>query len=346
MSPKRQPLRPNRQPLSPPRQIVFGLGMLAVVVVAGTLGYMLIEGVAVFDALYMVAITVSTVGYQEEFGLSDPGRAWTIVIIVSGIGVALYTAAASIEYLIDLGDLRRERSMERDIAKLTEHVIVCGFGRVGRGTWTTLTERDIPVTMIESDPDRAEAARASGALVIHGDATHNDVLELAGIDSATALIACVADDSDNLVIALSAKALRPELRVICRATEMESERKLRLAGADAVVAPQAVGAERLAMMALQPELAQIFDVVVHGAPVEFRVEELDIVSGCAIAGKTIRDSGIRQDSGALILALEGSDEKLVVNPGPDLRLMPGERLVVVGTKEQVDRAAELLQPVS
>ncbi len=146
------------------------------------------------------------------------------------------------------------------------------------------------------------------------------------------------------MIALSVKALRPELRVICRATEIESERKLRLAGADAVVAPQAVGAERLALMASQPELAQIFDVVINGNAVEFRVEELDISAGCTVAGKSIRDSGIRQSTGATILAVEGKDQSVVVNPGPELMLTPGERLVVVGTKDQVDRAAQLLRP--
>lgn len=328
------------------RQIIFGLGLLAVVVVVGTLGYMIIEGVGLFQAFYMVAITVSTVGFGEEFPLSSAGQVWTVIIIVMGIGVALYTAGASIEYVVDLGEVRRKRKMERDVSKLDDHIILCGFGRVGRGTWRTLRTSEVPVVVIEATPDRTEAARSAGALVIQGDATHNDVLELAGIERARALIACVADDSDNLVIALSAKSMRPELRIICRATELESERKLRLAGADAVVAPQAVGAERLAMMALQPELAQIFDIVVNGSPVEFRVEELDIDADCGLAGKTIGESNLRQESGALILAVEGGPETIVVNPGPDLRLAAGDRLVVVGTKEQVDRAANLLKPAS
>lgn len=332
--------------MNPRRRIVFGLALLSIAVVIGTVGYVVIEGVDLFDAFYMVAITVSTVGFQQEFPLSTMGRIWTMVVIVMGIGAALYTAVSSIEYLIDLSSVRRRRKMEQDISRLSNHVIVCGWGRVGRGTWASLRDRDIDVVVIESDGDRAEAAQDAGVLVIRGDATHNDVLELAGVDAATALIACVADDSDNLVIALSVKAIRPELRVICRATEMESERKLRLAGADAVVAPQAVGAERLAMMALQPELAQIFDVVINGNAVEFRVEELDIGSRCAVAGKTIRESGIRQSSGALILAVEGEDDAVIINPGPDVRLNPGERLVVVGTKEQVDKAAQLLDTVS
>lgn len=330
--------------MGPRRQILFGLGLLSVAVAVGTIGYVIIEGVAFFDAFYMVAITVSTVGFQQEFPLSTLGRLWTIVIIGMGIGAALYTAVAFIEYLVDLGEVRREKKMQKDVARLSGHVIVCGFGRVGRGTWATLRDRDRTVVVIDSNPARVEAARVAGAHVIHGDATHNDVLEMAGVASADALIACVADDSDNLVIALSVKALRPELRVICRATEIESERKLRLAGADAVVAPQAVGAERLALLASQPELAQIFDVVINGNAVEFRVEELDISAGCTLAGKSIRDSGIRQSTGATILAIEGNDQSVVVNPGPELMLTPGERLVVVGTKDQVDRAAQLLRP--
>jgi voltage-gated potassium channel len=326
------------------RQIASGLILLSVAVLLGTLGYMLIEGVPFFDSLYMVVITVSTVGFEQEFPLSTMGRIWTMVVIGLGLGATIYTAVASIEYLVDLREVRQKRLMERDISRLSGHIVLCGFGRVGRGVWTALRDRDLDVVIIEADGERAENARSGGALVVHGDATHNDVLELSGVESAEAVVACVEDDSDNLVIALSVKSLRPELRVICRATELESERKLRLAGADAVVAPQAVGAERIAMMAIQPELAQVFDVVVSGNAVEFRVEELDIHPDCSVAGETIRDSGLRQHTGALILAVEGEGDSVIVNPGPDQVLSPGERLVVVGTKDQVDRAAELLQP--
>jgi len=328
------------------RRIVYGLEALGVIVVVGTIGYVLIEAVSGFDALYMVVITITTVGFQEAFDLSDLGRIWTMFILVSGFGIAIFTAVASIEYLVDLGEVRKKVKMQRRAAQLKDHIIVCGWGRVGKGTWSELNLRGSESVVIESDPERADSAAAAGAVIIRGDATHNDVLEVAGIHEAKALIACVADDSDNLVIALSVKALRPDLRVICRATEMESERKLRLAGADAVVAPQAVGAERLAALALQPELAQIFDVVVGNSPVEFHVEELDIELDCAVDGRTIRESGIRQESGALILAVEGKAENFTVNPGPEVRLTAGDRLVVVGTKDQVRKAADIVQPAS
>jgi voltage-gated potassium channel len=314
-----------------------------VILAVGTAGFVIIEGASVFEAFYMVLITITTVGFEEIIPLSTPGRVWTIAVLIGGFGIALYTAAASIEYLVDLGAGRTRRSMERRVGDLEDHVIICGFGRVGRGTLEVLVRQGVPAVVVESDSQRVEAATAAGTLVIRGDATHNDVLELAGIHRAQALIACVAIDSDNLVIALSAKSLRPELRVVCRASELESERKLRLAGADAVVAPQAVGAERLAMMATQPELAQIFDVVVHGSPVEFHVEELDVGEGCRAVGKTIRDSGIRQESGALILGVEGREDQVLVNPGPDVTLQVGDRLVVVGTRDQVKMAESLLR---
>ena len=328
------------------RRIIYGLEALAVIVVLGTIGYLLIEGVDPLDAFYMVVITITTVGYGEVFELSNAGQLWTMFILVSGFGITIFTAVASIEYLVDLGEVRKRAKMVRSAAQLKDHIIICGWGRVGRGTWGELNSRGVDSVIIESQPEPVESAMAAGALVIQGDATHNDVLELAGIHAAQALIACVADDSDNLVIALSVKALRPDVRVICRATELESERKLRLAGADAVVAPQAVGAERLALLAMQPELAQIFDIVVGDSPVEFHVEELDIMPDCPVQGRSIRQSGIRQESGALILAVEGEADRLLVNPGPEVELKAGDRLVVVGTREQVQRAAAIVQPAS
>ncbi len=328
--------------MTPLRRIRFGLIILGVVIVVGTIGYVVIANVSVFDALYMVLITVTTVGYAEVFEMSDVARFWTLGVLVIGFGVALYTAIASFEYVLDLGEGRRRRKMEEEVARARDHVIVCGFGRVGRGTWHALQDRGARAVIVESDVDRAEGARRAGALVVQGDATHNDILEAAGTFTAQSVVACVADDSDNLVIALSVKAMRPQLKVICRATELESERKLRLAGADAVVAPQAVGAERLALMATKPELAQIFDVIVGGSPVEFHVEELDIDTGSSLSGKSLMDSQIRQLTGAHVIALEENKETLTVNPGPEAQLSVGDRLVVVGTKDQVEKAAVLV----
>jgi len=330
--------------VSPLRRFRIGILELGVVLIIGTIGFVLIEDAAPFDSFYMVAITITTVGFAEIFELSTLGRIWAMLIVVFGFGFAFYTALAGIEYVFDIGEVRRKNRMQKEIDALSGHVVVCGYGRVGRNTAKYLSEAGSSVVVIDIKPERAERARELGVPVVEGDATHNETLELAGIERAQVVIASVDTDSDNLVIALSVKAIRADLRVLCRATDAESERKLLLAGADGVVLPQHVGAERLAAMAVQPELAQIFDVIVGGSPVEFHVEELDVQPGCSVDGQTIRESGIRQESGALVLAVEDQKVNMVVNPGPDLRLKSGDRLVLVGTKEQVTNAAALLAP--
>jgi voltage-gated potassium channel len=332
--------------VTPLRRVQLGLSFLAVVLIIGTAGFVIISDASIFDSFYMVVTTITTVGFGEVFEMNEAARAWALVLIAVGFGVSFYTAGAAIEYLIDLSEVRRGIRMQRQIDGLAGHIVLCGFGRVGRATHANLAGSGYDVVVIEQDPDQTERAERGGALVVIGDATHNETLIAAGVERANALIACVDTDSDNLVIALSAKSLRPDLKVICRATEPESERKLRLAGADGVVAPQAVGAERLAALAVHPELSQIFDVVVNGRPVEFHVEEIDVAPGCVVEGKTIAESGIRQGSGATILAVEAQKVNMVMNPDPDMVLHAGDRLVMVGSKEQVETAARLLTPAS
>jgi voltage-gated potassium channel len=253
-----------------------GLSLLATVLVLGTVGYVAIEGLSVLDAFYMSAITISTVGFAEVGGeLSSAGKLFTVGVIIFGMGSALYTAAVGVEHGLDsiLGGERRRRRMQRRIESRKNHIILCGFGRVGQTAWEQLAQSGEDVVVIEILPGFAAAAREAGALVVEGNATHDDVLELAGLDRAKTLISAVRDDSDNLVITLSAKARRPDLLVIARVVEPENERKLFMAGADRVVAPQKVGAERLAALALHPDLAEFIDLVVRGRTVEFRVAE-------------------------------------------------------------------------
>lgn len=325
--------------MNPSRRVRLGFQLLGIIAVIGTVGFMIIDGASVFDAFYMVVITITTVGFSEVFDMSTIGRMWAVLLIVAGLGAALYTATAEVEYLVDLGAVRRRSKILKNIEEMSGHVIVCGFGRVGRAVVNTLISTGSEIVVVERNPERVKAAEELGHATIAGDATSNEILTRAGIGRAEVVIACVDADSDNLVIALSSKSIRPELRVVCRAHDTESERKLLLAGADGVVAPQAVGAERLAALAVQPELAQIFDVIVNGKPVEFHVEELDVRPGSVVDGRSLRESGIREDTGALVLAVEEQKMTMKVNPEPDHVLHAGDRIVLVGTEAQVDRAA-------
>lgn len=328
--------------MSPRRRLLLGVVLLSTVVVIGTIGYVIIEGAGLADALFMVVITITTVGFNEVFELSATGQIWTIALIASGVGTAFYTFGAGFELLFLLGNRRREMRMMREIDHLHGHIILCGYGRVGKGTAERLKERRADIVVVENDRDRYEAAVEDGFWAIEGDATSNRILEEAGLDRARAVIACVSEDSDNLVITLSAKALEPSVMVVSRAADPEAESKLKLAGADRVVAPQAVGAERLAALTLQPALTDFFDVIVGGRAVEFLVEEIEVTPNSSVEGMSIRDSAIRENSGALILAVEDADRTMLVNPDPELILRAGQKVICVGTKNQVDAALAML----
>lgn len=328
--------------MSPRRRLLLGVVLLSTVVVIGTIGYVIIEGAGLADALFMVVITITTVGFNEVFELSATGQIWTIALIASGVGTAFYTFGAGFELLFLLGNRRREMRMMREIDHLHGHIILCGYGRVGKGTAERLKERRADIVVVENDRDRYEAAVEDGFWAIEGDATSNRILEEAGLDRARAVIACVSEDSDNLVITLSAKALEPSVMVVSRAADPEAESKLKLAGADRVVAPQAVGAERLAALTLQPALTDFFDVIVGGRAVEFLVEEIEVTPNSSVEGMSIRDSAIRENSGALILAVEDADGTMLVNPDPELILRAGQKVICVGTKNQVDAALAML----
>jgi len=328
------------------RRLAAALALLGFIIVGGTIGYMVVADAAFGVALYMTVITISTVGYNETIPLDGAGRLFTGILIVVGVGSALYTAGIALEIGLERivgGDWRRRR-MSREIAGIRDHVIVCGFGRVGRNTWTELKAEDTQAVVIERDAGLIAEAEALGALVVPGDATKDATLSAAGIDRARALIACVQLDADNLVIVLSAKTRNPQLRVVARASEADSEEKLRLAGADRVVLPQKVGAQRLAALAGRPHLDEFVDLVLHGKLVELRIEEFAVESRSPLIGSTLRSSDIRGRSGALVLALEDLSGRLVFNPDPGMTFRPSQAFICLGTESQLERLRALTRP--
>ena len=329
--------------MSRERRVVGGVIVLSLLTLAGTVGYMVIEGAGFGESLYMTVVTISTVGFGEIFPLSSAGRFMTTVLIILGVGAALYTAATAVEMGLErfLGGELRRRRMDRQITRLQDHVIVCGFGRVGRNVWQALKQEEIPAVVVEATPEAAADGVEAGALVVTGDATRYETLSDAGIDRARALIACVRNDNDNLVIVLSAKNRRPELPVIARATELEAQQKLRLAGADRVVSPQLVGAHRLAALAAEPRLDEFVDVILHGRLMELRIEGIEIDTDSPLNGKALRDSEIRERSGALVLAVETTDGELHFNPAPEHRIRSGQMIIAIGSSDQVDRLREM-----
>jgi voltage-gated potassium channel len=323
--------------MSRQRRLYAGLGLVLVATFLGTVAYMIIEDLGFLDALYLAIITISTVGFAEPSGgFSAAGQVATIILVIIGVGSVFYTATVGLEFLLEevLAGRARTRFTGRRVGTMQDHVIVCGYGRVGRAVSKRLVAAGAEVVVIEIDPVKVESASRSSRVIIEGDATHYEMLDQAGIDRAGVLIAALAD-SDNLAIVLSARSIRPDIRIIARASEPDAEGRLVLAGADRVVAPISVGAERLAAMATDAELSEFIDIAVHNDLVNFKIEEVVLKPDSALKDRSLADSAIKERSGALILALRHRNGMVDVNPGGSSQLMAGDTLVAIGTGDQL-----------
>lgn len=232
--------------------------------------------------------------------------------------------------------------MAKEILGANEHVIVCGFGRVGSTAWNALTRDAIPSIVIERDPDVVEEALGLGAVVVEGDATRDDVLREAGVERARALIAAVASASDNLVTTLSARALHPDLLVAARAVDHETEKKLTLAGATAVVTPELVGGERMAAMAAEPGLADFLDAVIRTNTMEFRIKRFVVGDNSRFIGRTLADLNLRQDAGAMVIGVASPDEPVRINPDPLHPFEIGDVVFGLGSEGDLGRLEALI----
>lgn len=233
--------------------------------------------------------------------------------------------------------------MEKEMRTIADHVIVCGYGRVGSMAVERLSRSGVPVVVIESKPGPLRDALDAGITVVEGDATRDEVLLEAGIERARSLIASVEGSSDNLVITLSSKALRSDLPVTARAIDAETEKKLTLAGADAVVTPELVGGLRMAALATQPGLAEFIETVVHDTASEFRIERFIISDDSAVVGRSLSALNLRSDSGAMVIGVTGSGEPMRVNPDPAQPFRAGDAVFGIGTEEQLDRLQVIIE---
>ncbi|MDQ3570173.1 MAG: potassium channel protein [Actinomycetota bacterium] len=324
------------------RRVVLGLLVLAVVMAAGTAGYVML-GFGVLDAVYQTVTTITTVGFREVHPLSTNGKVFTIFLILTGVGTALYTFTVALETLIDghLRDLFGRRRMERQMAKMTNHVIVCGWGRVGQSIASYLANAGQDLVVVDRDPERIPEIPHPYVI---GDITDDDVMKAAGIERARVLVAALDTDAANLYATLSGRSLRPDLFIIARAHTDSSEPKLERAGANRVVNPQRIGGARMGALAMQPHVAEFLDVVMHDGDLEFRLEELAVPEQSPLAGRTLRESHIRDRTGALVLALRGEDGSFTTNPPPETEIGPGQILIAIGTAEQLCALEKVAHP--
>ncbi len=322
----------------PWRRLRVAVLLVATVVAISTAGYTLL-GMAPLDAFYQTMTTITTVGFKEvePFG---PAEQWfTIGVIVSGVGAVLYTFTLSVQLVVEgqLGEYVGRRRMDRRIADMDGHVIVCGWGRVGRAVAHDLRASGRDVVVV--DIDRERVAEIPFPTVV-ADATLDDTLRKAGIERAATLVAALSGDAENLFVTLSGRAINPVLFIVARARQDDSVAKLTQAGADRVVNPQELGAARIASFIVQPHVAEFVDVVMHERSMEFRMQELPIRHGSPLAGQTLRSIKLRERANVLVLALRRPDGTFVNNPGPDFVLEEGHVLIAVGAGPDLRRLEE------
>jgi voltage-gated potassium channel len=302
------------------------------------MGYLLL-GFQPLDAVFQTISTITTVGFNSPHPLSNAGKAFTMALILVGVGTALYSLSAVFELLVEghMRDLVRRRNMERSIDKMTGHVIVCGWGRVGKEVATFLSNAGHDVVIIDRSEERiADTPHAW----VCGDVTDDETLERAGIMRAATLVAALDTDADNLYLAVAGRSMKPDLQIIARARNESSEAKLLRAGVDRVVNPQKLGGDRMASFVTQPHVVDFIDVVMHDGSLQFRLGELDVSASSVLSGHTLRSAHIRDRTGALVLAIRRPDGSFETNPPPDSAIRAGDVLISVGTDDQLDALAK------
>jgi voltage-gated potassium channel len=320
-----------------PYQRFMRIGLLLVlVIIAGTVGYMVIERWPLLDAVYMTIITISTVGYNEIHPLSTTGRVFSSVLIVGGVGVMLYSATALVQYVIEghYPNIFGRHRMKEKIEKLKNHSILCGYGRMGQEVAQVFDREEAVFVVIDENEEAIAKAIENGHLCLQGDATSDDTLEQAGIHGAKGLVAALDSDADNIYLTLSAKALRPELFVVARGSTDESEAKLKRAGADRIILPYRIGGRRMALLTLRPLVVDFIDTTMHSRRGEMVLENVKVTPESPLAGMTVKE-GLGCCGAMAILAVRKKTGKLIPNPSDDTPLEIDDELVIIGTREQL-----------
>ena len=320
--------------------IVIGLLVLPAI---GVAGYCWIEGWSLLDALYMTITTLATVGYSEVHPLSQTGRIFTMGRIVTGGAMAAY-ALTQVAQMIFSGESRRfweQKKRTRMMNKLSNHIIVCGYGRVGRNVVAELQSEGLPYVVIDLVPEKVACAQEAGALAVLGDAAHESRLKEAGIERARGLVAAAKSDAENVFIVLTARCLRPDLAIVARADLEESEPKLLRAGANRVILPYHITGRRMVTMLVRPGVADFLDEVSHTSGLELLLEQIQVAPASPLVGLTLIEARQRHGFDVTVLACKRADGEWNTRPHGETVVPAGSQLIVIGTLDQLEKLIAL-----
>jgi voltage-gated potassium channel len=323
----------------PPR-VYLMLALLGVLIVVGTLGYYFIEDeFSLFDALYMTVITLTTVGYGETHPLSTAGRAFTMGLLIVGVFTFFYAATELVRGIVsgEVQQLLGRQLMARNLAALSGHLIVCGYGRMGRHVAREFSRAGRDFVVIDTDEDLLADFNQERGLAVAGDCTSDEVLRKAGVERAKALVTVVPSDADNLYVTMSARLLNAKLFIVARAEGEEAEQKLLRAGADRVIAPYALGGSRIAQAVLRPTVLEFIELATRTEHLELQIEQTLVNPNSPLAGMSLTASRLRQDYGLIVVAIKKQGGAMVYTPPPETVMEGGDTLIALGRRSQLEQ---------
>ena len=320
------------------KRLRAGMLTLAIIFIFAVFGYHMM-GRDLLDSIYMVVITLSGVGYGEDSRLAAVEKVLTILVIVFGLTTGFYIIGGFVQMMAE-GEINRAmgvRRVSREIERLSGHVVVCGFGRVGGTLADQLEKRNCSFVVLDDNPDQIAEASARGYLALTDDATEEEALLAAGVERAKTTVIALPSDADNVFITLTARNLNPDLQIISRAGSPSTEKKLFQAGADRVVLPAAAGAMRMATMITRPSTIELIELAAGSQVAEVEIDELTIPANSSLVGATVRDSQTRAKHGLLIVAVRHTGGDLLFNPNADTEFFAGDTVILMGRMNDIER---------
>ena len=328
------------------KNLILSVCIAVFIIIAGSAGYMVIEGWNWVDAVYMTVITLATVGFGEVHEIGTIGRIYTIILILMGVSFFVFVAGSVVQFMVEgrILTIMGRRKLDKKINRVKNHYIVCGYGRIGRVICKHLKTRPMDVVVIERSEDQIPIMEEDGVLYLCEEATEESALIKAGITRAKGLVASLATDIDNVFLTLTARQLNPDLLIIARASNPAGKAKLRAAGADTVESPYEIGAVSMAQRILRPTVTSFLDFALTYKRRDIQMEEIPIDPDSGLANVMLKDSGLRQNYNLIIIAIKKTDGFMEFNPSFERKILPGETLVAVGEEDNLKRLEGMLNP--
>ncbi len=319
------------------KKILIWFIVLFILIFGATIGYMVMLNISFIDALYMTIITISTVGYREVTDLNEGAKVFTIILILTSVSMIGFLLSEVFKFFSEgnINEAWRKNKMQKEIANLNQHIVICGAGETGIHVIKQMIRKDINFIVIENDEEQIEQLKELDAKYIFGDATKEEILEEARVEQAKGLITCLAKDADNVFVVLTARGLNKQLKIIARYHDKNSDKKLRRAGANHAVSPDEIGGKKMASIMINPQAQFFVDNIIDTKNQSFNMEEVKVNENSELIGKMLKDAKISEKAGLIILAIHRENDPFIFNPKASEILALNDKMIVVGSKKQI-----------